>query len=106
MRRGEILGLRWGHIDLERRIAHLPLTKNGECRDVPLSSRAVGPLNGLMQQPDRDAERVSPVSGNAVYDLCDRIPRAFPPLPSAPIRISRRRQRRAVPDQPAICLSW
>src|SRR3712207_8137699 len=41
MRRGELLALRWEHVDLERRVAHLPRTKNGSSRDVPLSTRAV-----------------------------------------------------------------
>ena len=66
MRRGEILGLRWEHVDLERRIVHLPITKNGDSRDVPLSTRAMETLTGLMQQPNRDAERVLPVSADAV----------------------------------------
>ena len=39
MRRGEILGLRWEHVDLDRRIAYLPLTKNGSSREVPLSTK-------------------------------------------------------------------
>jgi integrase len=29
MRRGEIVSLRWEHVDLKRRVAHLPATKNG-----------------------------------------------------------------------------
>ena len=37
MRRGELLALRWEHVDLKRRVAHLPETKNGKSRDVPLS---------------------------------------------------------------------
>lgn len=40
MRQGEILSLRWEHINLKTRIAHLPETKNGSKRDVPLSVRA------------------------------------------------------------------
>ncbi|MGE4546009.1 MAG: site-specific integrase [Pedobacter sp.] len=40
MRQGEILSLRWEHINLTRRIAHLPTTKNGTSRDVPLSVKA------------------------------------------------------------------
>lgn len=44
MRRGEILSLHWRHIDLERRVAHLPMTKNGHPRDVPLTERAVEAL--------------------------------------------------------------
>lgn len=47
MRRGELVGLRWEHIDLTRRIAHLPDTKNGESRTVPLSSAAIKVLRGL-----------------------------------------------------------
>jgi integrase len=47
MRRGELLGLSWDNVDLERRTAFLPVTKNGESRGVPLSSRAVTVLRGL-----------------------------------------------------------
>lgn len=47
MRRGELLSLRWEHVDLDRRVAHLPLTKNGSSRDVPLSTRAVDTLRKL-----------------------------------------------------------
>lgn len=46
MRRGEILALAWEHIDLEGKVAHLPSTKNGSSRDVPLSSAAVEVLKG------------------------------------------------------------
>jgi integrase len=55
MRRGEIVALRWEHVDLRRRVAHLPATKNGSARDVPLSSRAVSLLQAL--QDDRHAAR-------------------------------------------------
>jgi integrase len=41
MRRGELLSLRWEHIDLQGRTAFLPDTKNGDSRTVPLSSIAV-----------------------------------------------------------------
>lgn len=40
MRRGDTLGLWWKHVDLERRIAYLPLTKKGNSREVPLSLNA------------------------------------------------------------------
>lgn len=40
MRQAEILGLRWEHINLKTRIAHLTETKNGSKRDVPLSVAA------------------------------------------------------------------
>ena len=47
MRRSEILSLRWKNIDMEKRIARLDTTKNGERRIVPLSSRAIAVLDAL-----------------------------------------------------------
>lgn len=47
MRQGEILSLEWENIDLRRRIAHLPMTKNGEPRNVPLSQGAVSAITRL-----------------------------------------------------------
>jgi integrase len=45
MRAGEIVGLQ--AVDSERRVAHLPMTKNGKPRDVPLSRQAMRILDGL-----------------------------------------------------------
>lgn len=53
MRRSEILGLRWANVDTKRRVAHLPLTKNGMARDVPLSPAAVALLDGLPRRLER-----------------------------------------------------
>ncbi|CFY80831.1 shufflon-specific DNA recombinase [Salmonella enterica subsp. enterica serovar Typhi] len=47
MRQGEILSLRWEHIDLQHGVAHLPMTKNGSSRDVPLSRKARHLLQGM-----------------------------------------------------------
>ena len=47
MRQGELRRLRWEHIDLHRRTAHLPDTKNGEARTVPLSTSAVAVMRAL-----------------------------------------------------------
>lgn len=47
MRQGELLALRWEHIDRARGIAFLPETKNGEARAVPLSTRVLTVLNAL-----------------------------------------------------------
>jgi integrase len=40
MRQSEILNLDWSNVNLKVGIAHLPETKNGSKRDVPLSTRA------------------------------------------------------------------
>ena len=55
MRRSEIAGLQIGNIDVEKRTATLPLTKNGSSRGVPLSSRAV---EIVKSQPKREDGRV------------------------------------------------
>ncbi|WP_306150656.1 site-specific integrase [Roseovarius sp. MMSF_3281] len=47
MRAGEIVGLTWGNVDLDRRVAHLPKTKNGHSRDVPMTAEAVRLLREL-----------------------------------------------------------
>ncbi|HJW23457.1 MAG TPA: site-specific integrase [Rhodocyclaceae bacterium] len=57
MRRGEIISLRWEHIDLKRRIAVLQETKNGDSRSVPLSSQAARILESLPR----------PLSGGLVF---------------------------------------
>jgi integrase len=58
MRRGELIGLQWQHIDLNRCVAHIPLTKSGDSRDVPLSRRAVSTLTDLRAADGRDLDRV------------------------------------------------
>ena len=65
MRRGELLELRWEHVDLKICVAHLALTKNGDSRDVPLSRRAVETLRELSAIGPK-SERVFPVTGNSV----------------------------------------
>lgn len=47
MRRGELLSLRWSDVDLQKRTAFLKMTKNGESRCVPLSTRAIETLRRL-----------------------------------------------------------
>ncbi|MBU2755041.1 site-specific integrase [Acidithiobacillus sp. CV18-2] len=45
-------GLLWKNVDLNRRVAFLPETKNGSARTVPLSSTAVEVLRGLSRSLD------------------------------------------------------
>ena len=50
MRRGELLALRWENVRLKDRVVYLPMTKNGQSRTVPLSSRAVEILNQMTRK--------------------------------------------------------
>ena len=70
MRRSEILGLTWDNIDLERRIAFLPITKNGSSREVPLSARA---FEVLRQQQSKKIDHPFPVKANAFRLAWDRL---------------------------------
>ncbi|MCL4759664.1 MAG: site-specific integrase [Rhodocyclaceae bacterium] len=47
MRQGELLSLRWEHVDLRSGVAILPTTKNGDARAVPLTGAAIRALKGL-----------------------------------------------------------
>ncbi|HGN3341096.1 TPA: site-specific integrase [Pseudomonas aeruginosa] len=52
MRRSEITGLLRANVNLEKRVALLPMTKNGSSRGVPLSSKAVAILESLPVRGD------------------------------------------------------
>ena len=69
MRRGELLALRWEHVDLKRRFLHLPETKNGSSRDVPLSTKAVAILDRL---PRKLYGRVFEVTESAITEGFER----------------------------------
>jgi len=62
MRRGEVLSLLWSNVNLEARVAVLPVTKNGEMRRVPLSSDAIATLK------EQRAVNVQAISGK-VFDV-------------------------------------
>ncbi len=63
MRQSELLALEWKHVDLKKRVAHIPKTKNGDPRDVPLSSTAVEILSAL---PRSIGGQVFPTTASAV----------------------------------------
>ena len=71
MRRGEILGLQWEHVDLKRRIAYLPLTKNGSSREVPLSTKAAQVL--ARQRQRNDTTSPFPVTPNGFRLAWERL---------------------------------
>ncbi len=47
MRQGELVRIRWEHVDLNRRTVYLPDTKNGDARTAPLSTTAIRVLRTL-----------------------------------------------------------
>lgn len=52
-RRGELSGLRWADVDISRRWAIFPKTKNGDARGVPLVPAVVAELENLPRSDDR-----------------------------------------------------
>ena len=69
MRRSELLGLRWEHIDLGRRTIFLQLTKNGTSRTVPLSTHAIQILTEMPRNIDG---RVFPITHEVVSQAFNR----------------------------------
>ena len=69
MRRGEVLTLKWENINLSQQTCHLPMTKNGSSRNVPLSLDAISILNDLARSFDG---RVFPISNTSLRGLWNR----------------------------------
>jgi len=71
MRRGELLALRWEHINLESRVARLPAaaTKTTTGRAIPLSTRA---LEALDELAPKARGPVVPASANALKQAWER----------------------------------
>lgn len=69
MRRGEMLSLEWENVDLRKCVAHLPDTKNGEARSIPLSSRAKAVLEAL---PRSISGKVFPTTEDAIKKAFSR----------------------------------
>jgi integrase len=68
LRRGELLSMRWEHIDWASRTLLIPVSKNGHARIIPLSIEALQLLRTL----SRTGDRVFSMSGNAVRLAWDR----------------------------------
>jgi len=69
LRRGELLALRWCDIDPTHRTAHIPHTKTGYARTIPLTDRAIAILKAL----PRADERVFPMTAMALRLSWNRI---------------------------------
>ena len=66
MRQGELLSLEWEHVDLDSQTAHLPSTKNGDPRTVPLSRKATAILRELLEPDEPTSGRVFRLSADAL----------------------------------------
>ncbi|HQX27851.1 MAG TPA: site-specific integrase [Alphaproteobacteria bacterium] len=73
MRRGELLALQWQHIEFETRTAHIPVTKNGYSRTIPLTGEAINILKEIQNMRFNDEEVFPGMSGNAADHAWDRI---------------------------------
>lgn len=63
-RKGEAQALTWRNVDLKRRWAVFPTTKNGTARGVPLTAAVAA----LLEQRSREAERVFPVDITSAWN--------------------------------------
>jgi integrase len=73
MRRGELLSLTWADINLQERVAHLELTKNGSSRDVPLSVRATEALKAVHHETIGQDHRPFPLTEGALEQAWSRL---------------------------------
>lgn len=75
MRSGEILNMQWQDIDFERGFVHLPETKNGYAREVPLSKRAFEIIEQLKQvREGNQVFRVNPGTRDAQFrKMCEYV---------------------------------
>ena len=69
MRRGEIVAMQWDHIHWDNRTLHIPDTKNGYPRTIPLTPRAIEVLREL---PQTDTS-VMAITGNAIRLAWERL---------------------------------
>lgn len=70
MRRSELLRVEGRDVDLARRTLHIPKTKNGHARTIPLSREAVAIL-----QPYQEEGQLFPITANALRLAWERVRR-------------------------------
>lgn len=68
MRRGELVKIKWAHINFASRTLHIPETKTGVPRDVPLSERALA----LLEQLEHSSDKVFDIQPDSVSQAFER----------------------------------
>ena len=69
IRQGEMLNIHYDDIDFENSLLHIPISKNGYPRKIPLSPKAVRILRELPRRLDR---KVFPITRDALKNLFQR----------------------------------
>ena len=69
-RQGEIMTLRWGHVDFNRQVITLHETKNGERRALPLVGEAFGLLQARSRVRSLTDDRIFPPNARAKKSQC------------------------------------
>lgn len=78
MRRGEIVAMRWEHVNIKSRVLLVPDSKTGEPRKVPLSSVAVKTLQSLPRRLDGQVWGITADAITKAFDrICARARRAY-----------------------------
>ena len=74
MRRGEILRAKWGDVNRAEGTLHIPITKNGHPRTIPLTPGAQKVLEGISGE-HKATDLVFPVSCEAIKLVWQRLVR-------------------------------
>ncbi|RYH40210.1 MAG: site-specific integrase [Alcaligenaceae bacterium] len=75
MRRGELLAIRWKDVNFDTGVLHIPVTKTGKSRTIPLTDRARDILAERKTLPDADVEYAFPITANGfrlAWERCKR----------------------------------
>ena len=75
LRRGELLNVRWRDVDLPGRTLHVPQTKNGHPRTIPLTPCAIALLKANREEGASVDDRLFPLSPNALRLAWERLVR-------------------------------
>lgn len=75
LRRGELLAVRWKHVNFDTAVLHIPVTKTDKARTIPLTDNALQILRERKAASATDAQYAFPVSANAfrlAWERCKR----------------------------------
>lgn len=68
-RRGEILSLKWDHVDLKHGFIRIADSKNGESRDIPINTALADMFKGMVRRLDSPYVFTNPDTGTRYQDL-------------------------------------